>query len=221
MINIRGGAKNMKAGGLRVLVQAAVLAIFMPAAVYAADVDEKLGYCRNCHGRHYEGFFGYYIAPRLAGQTQQYLENQLKAIGKHTRDDPNAKRFMWPVLTHGTPDSWPRIAKRLSEVDAPPAADGPKRLVEAGRKIFEEGVPDENVPACAACHGPDGHGSDQVPRVAGQLYEYTVEALGDWVNGARAKDPVTPEDVNTMQPIAKSLNKAQIKAVAAYLSYQR
>ena len=211
----------MRAGGFRLAVQAAVLAIFMPAAAQASDFDEKLGYCRNCHGRHYEGFIGYYIAPRLAGQTQVYLENQLKAIGKHTRDDPNAKRFMWPVLTHGAPALWPRISKRLSEMDAPPAADGPKRLVETGRKIFEGGVPDENIPACAACHGEDGHGSDQVPRVAGQLYSYTVEALKDWVQGHRAKDPVTPADPNTMQPIAKSLNKEQIKAVAAFLSYQK
>ena len=166
----------MRAGGFRLAVQAAVLAIFMPAAAQASDFDEKLGYCRNCHGRHYEGFIGYYIAPRLAGQTQVYLENQLKAIGKHTRDDPNAKRFMWPVLTHGAPALWPRISKRLSEMDAPPAADGPKRLVEAGN---------------------------------------------DWVQGHRAKDPVTPADPNTMQPIAKSLNKEQIKAVAAFLSYQK
>jgi len=211
----------MKAGGLKIVMQAAVLAIFMPAVAHASDVDEKLGYCRNCHGDHYQGLTGYYTAPRLAGQTGEYLENQFKALGKHTRNDPVAKRFMWPVLSHGSPDLWPRIAKRLSAVDAPPAADGPKRLVEAGRKLFEEGVPDENVPACAACHGPDGHGSDQVPRIAGQLYEYTVEALNDWVKGYRGKDPVSPEDPNTMVPIAKSLNQAQIKAVAAFLSYQR
>ena len=36
-----GGALNMKTGGLRVALQAAVLAIFMPVAVQAADVDEK------------------------------------------------------------------------------------------------------------------------------------------------------------------------------------
>jgi cytochrome c553 len=214
----------MKAGGFRVIIQAAFLAIFMPVAAQAGgkgDVDEKLGYCRNCHGSHYEGLIGYYVAPRLAGQQAEYLENQLKAIGKHTRDDENAKRFMWPVLTHGTPDLWPRIAKRLSQMDAPPAADGPRRFVDAGRKIFEEGVPDDNIPACAACHGQDGHGMDQVPRVAGQLYDYLVESLNDWVQGHRKKDPVTPTDDNTMYPIAKSLNKEQIRAVAAFLSYQK
>ena len=211
----------MKTGGLKLVLQAAVLAIFMPTAVQATDIDEKIGYCRNCHGSHLEGFIGYYVAPRLAGQQAQYLENQIKALGKHTRNDPNAKRFMWPVLTDGAPSLWPRIAKRLSEMDAPPAADGPRGLVEAGRKIFQEGVPDENIPACAACHGDDGHGSDQVPRVAGQLYAYTAEALNDWVQGYRAKDPLTPEDANTMQPIAKSLKKEQIRAVAAFLSYQK
>ena len=211
----------MKTVGLRVALQVAVLAMFMPTAVQADDVSEKLGYCRQLPRQALEGFIGYYIAPRLAGQQAQYLENQLQAIGKHTRNDPNAKRFMWPVLTHGAPPLWPKIAKRLSEMDAPPAADGPKRLVEAGRKIFEGGVPDENIPACAACHGEDGHGSDQVPRVAGQLYSYTVEALNDWVQGFREKDPVSPGDPNTMQPIAKSMNKEQIRAVAAFLSYQK
>ncbi len=211
----------MKAGGLRVVVQAAVLAIFMPAVVHAGDVEEKMGYCRKCHGEHFQGFNGYYTAPRLAGQQQQYLEDQLKGLSKHVRNDPVAKRFMWPVLTDLPPSLWPRIAKRISEMDAPPAADGPRRLVEAGRKLFEEGVPDENIPACAACHGPDAHGSDMVPRLAGQSYDYMVEALGDWVKGFRAKNPTSPEDENTMVPIAKSLNKEQIRAVAAYVSYQK
>jgi cytochrome c553 len=211
----------MKAGCFRIVMRAAVLAILMPAAAHAIDIQQKLGYCQNCHGARYQGFIGYYVAPRLAGQPQAYLENQFKAIAGHTRDNPNTKRFMWTAVKHGTPAMWTRIAKRLSEVDAPPAADGPRRLVEAGRKIFQKGFASENIPACAACHGEDGHGSDLVPRVAGQLYSYLVGSLRGWVHGYRAKDPVTPSDPNIMLPIAKSLNNEQIRAVAAYLSYQR
>lgn len=211
----------MKTGGLRVALQVAVLAIFMPGVVQAGELEAKLGYCSRCHGGHYEGFTGYYTAPRLAGQQAQYLEIQLKAIRTHTRNNPVTKRFMWPVLTHGSSNLWPRIAKRLSEMDAPPAANGPRSLVEAGRNIFEKGVPDDNIPACAACHGEDAHGSDQVPRLAGQQYGYIVGALTGWVNGYRAKDPQSPGDPNTMLPIAKSLNKNQIKAVAAFLSHQK
>jgi len=218
----------MKAGGLRVAVQAAILAILIPGAAHARDdaglspaVREKLGYCRNCHGNHYQGFTGYFTAARLAGQQEQYILNQFNSLGKHVRDDPVAKRFRWPVLSHGTPDLWPGIAKYLSRLDAPPAADGPRHLVEAGRKIFEDGVPDANVPACAACHGPDAHGLDQVPRLAGQLYPYVLDELTDWQQGYRSKDPVNTSDENVMVPIAKALSKEQIKAVAAYLSYQK
>ena len=57
----------MKTGGLRVAVQAAVLAIFMPAAVHAGEFDEKIGYCRNCHGKHYEGFTDTTLHPGLPG----------------------------------------------------------------------------------------------------------------------------------------------------------
>lgn len=209
----------MRAGGLKVAVQVAVLAIFVPAAAQASDVEAKLGYCRNCHGDHYEGYVGYFTAPRLAGQTAEYLENQFKALRSHTRDDPIAKRFMWPVVAAGAP--WDAIAKRLSGLNAPPADDGPRHLVETGKKIFEEGVPAENVPACAACHGPDAHGSDQVPRLAGQHYEYVVDQLNGWHKGFRAKNPTSAGDENTMVPIAKGLNKEQIKAVAAYVSYQK
>ncbi len=211
----------MKAGSIRLAVQAAVLAILIPAAGHAGELEEKLGYCKNCHGDHFQGFTAYFTAPRLAGQTVQYLENQFTALRKHTRDNPIAERFMYPVLSHGAPHLWPSIAKYLSQVDAPPAADGPKHLVAAGKKIFEEGVPNENVPACAACHGENAHGNEQVPRLAGQFYSYMVEELVDWGKGFRAKDPVSPGDENTMTPIARSLTKEQIKEVAAYLSYQR
>ncbi len=209
----------MKAGRIRVAVHAAVLAILIPAAGHAGELQDKLGYCKNCHGDHFGGFTGYYTAPRLAGQTAEYLENQFKALQAHRRDDPVAKRFMWPVVSAGAP--WAAIAKHLSALDAPPAADGPRHLVEAGRKIFEEGVPAKDVPACAACHGPDAHGADQVPRLAGQTYAYMVDQLTGWGEGFRAKDPVAAADENTMLPIAKGLSKEQIKAVAAFVSYQK
>ncbi len=211
----------MKAGGLKVAVQAAVLAVFIPAAGHAGELRDKIEYCTNCHGAQGEGYRGYFTAPRLAGQTVQYLENQLKAIAEHRRDNPTVKTFMVPVVASIHPGMRASIARHFSELSPPPADGGPRHLVEAGRKIFEEGIPDANVPACAACHGPDAHGSDTVPRVAGQFYSYLVEQLVGWGKGYRSKDPVSPSDENTMKPIASSMTKAQIEAVAAYLSYQR
>ena len=88
----------------------------------------------------------------------------------------------------------------------------------AGRAIYEEGVPDDNVPACSACHGPEAKGSGPIPRLAGQLYPYTTKELANW-SRERGQNPTAPDPSAVMQPIAHSLSKSQIEAVAAYLSY--
>ncbi len=211
----------MKAVRVRVAVSAAAIALFVPAASYAGALQDKIEYCKTCHGQQGQGFQGYYLAPRLAGQQVDYLKNQFHGIANGKRDTPLAKTFMVPVIRSVPPSMQEAIAKYFSGLNPRPAADGPKRLVAQGKKIFEEGVPEDNIPACAVCHGPEAKGQDQVPRVAGQFYSYTVAQLTGWKNGLRAKDPVNTGDDNTMVPIAASLNQAQIKAVAAYLSYQR
>ena len=159
--------------------------------------------------------------PRLAGQPVQYLENQFEALAKHRRDNPIAQQFMWPGI-EGVPHGLrAALARQFNELNPPPADGGPRNLVSAGKAIYDKGVPDENVPACAACHGEDAHGINQVPRLAGQMYAYTVEQLVGWDKGYRSKDPVSPGEPNTMQSIAAGMTKDQIRAVAAYLSYQR
>ena len=211
----------MKAGGLRRILQTAFLAVLVPAAGFADEVQEKLEYCKNCHGNQAQGFQGYYTAPRLAGQPVEYLENQFEALAKHRRDNPIAQQFMWPAIEGIHQGLGAALARQLNELDPPPADGGPRHLVSAGRSIYEKGVPHENVPACAACHGEDAHGSNQVPRLAGQMYAYTVDQLDGWGKGYRSKDPVSPGETNTMKSIAAGMTKDQIRAVAAYLSYQR
>ena len=89
-----------------------------------------------------------------------------------------------------------------------------------GRQLFEEGVPEANIPACAACHGPDAKGQDPIPRLAGQLYPYIVKELTEW-SKERGKDTAGNNDAAaTMAQIARSLTKSQIAAIAAYLCYQ-
>jgi cytochrome c553 len=216
----KGGVQHMKAGSLRLALQAAALAILMPVAGHAGAVEEKAGYCKNCHGPEGQGFRGYYTAPRLAGQQLQYLQNTSKALAEHTRDDPLAKQFMYTAHASVDAGLWHGLARYFSHLHAAPAANGPRPLVSAGKKIYEEGVPEHNVPACSACHGPDGKGADAIPRLAGQQYSYLVDQLHGWSKGYRAKDPVSHEQ-NTMVPIATNLTGNQISAVAAYLSYQR
>ena len=54
----------------------------------AGDIDAKFEYCTTCHGPSAQGFRGYFIMPRLAGQQPQYIENQLHAFLERRRSTP-------------------------------------------------------------------------------------------------------------------------------------
>jgi cytochrome c553 len=74
------------------------------------------------------------------------------------------------------------------------------------------------VPACAACHSPDGAGIPKnYPRLAGQYADYVYAQLKAFQSGGRGADP-GGKDVNgrIMASIAHDMTDAQMKAVADY-----
>jgi cytochrome c553 len=105
------------------------------------------------------------------------------------------------------------LATHFHDLNPKPFGGAPKEIVAAGKKIFDEGVPSADVPACGTCHGADAKGNGAFPRLAGQLYPYNVTQLTNWAH-ERAE-----ENSNIMAPIAHGLTKSQIEAVAAYVSY--
>jgi cytochrome c553 len=209
----------MKSATTRLAIQAAALALLIPAVAHAGVVEDKLPYCKTCHGAHGQGYAGYYTVPRLAGQQVQYIENAFKGLADHTRDDPLAKQFMVPAEASIEPSLRTPLAEHFNRLDPKPAGDGPADLVAAGKKIYEEGVPSGSVPACAGCHGADAKGAGAIPRLAGQHFSYLAQQLMGWQKGYRSKDPGSPSDANVMAPIAAGLTKEQMSAVAAYLSF--
>lgn len=92
-----------------------------------------------------------------------------------------------------------------------------RRNLTEGKKIYLEGIPKSDVPACASCHGDDAKGRDAFPRLAGQLHDYVYNKLTNW-DKERGQDKNNPDNSAIMQPIAHSLTDAQIRTVAAYLS---
>jgi cytochrome c553 len=79
-----------------------------------------------------------------------------------------------------------------------------------GQEIFEHGVPDKGVPACASCHGAQAQGAGTFPRLAGQHQEYLLRQIEVFQNGTRGNAPV-------MTAVAHTLSADQAKAVAAFL----
>ena len=200
-------------------ILAITLATMLAGAQEAPPVSKqalqaKIEYCKTCHGVSGQGFRGAFPMPRLAGQQPDYLENQLKAFIERRRKNP----IMFNVAHVLNPAMLDALAAHFKDLDPKPLGGAPTQLVDAGKKIYQEGVPDKDIPACASCHGPEAKGDGAFPRLAGQLHDYTFRKLANW-SKERGQDPANPDTSAIMEPIAHGLSESQIAAVAAYLSY--
>ena len=178
------------------------------------ELQAKLAYCKTCHGLSGQGYRGANPMPRLAGQQPEYLENQLHAFIERRRTNP----IMNNVAHVLSPNMITALATHFKDLNPKPLGGAPQELVVAGKKIYQEGVPGTDIPACASCHGPEAKGDGAFPRLAGQLPDYILRKLVNW-SKERGQDPANPDTSAIMEPIAHGLTDPQIKAVAAYLSY--
>jgi cytochrome c553 len=110
------------------------------------------------------------------------------------------------------------LARYFSNLKAGPLGGAPRELVAAGRKVYQEGVPDAKVVPCRLCHGEAAHGDAFIPRLAGQLHDYMINKLVDW-RRERGLEPSKRDASSIMEPIVHGLTQPPIEAVAAYLSY--
>ena len=83
-------------------------------------------------------------------------------------------------------------------------------LTEQGKRIFEKGVPDQRILACASCHGQNAQGQGTAPLLAGQNAEYVQAQMEKFRRGDRKHAP-------EMTMVAKEVTVEQAHAVAAYL----
>ena len=205
---------------------AAVLAVATSAAAKAQDKSKakadlpqgelkaKTDYCKTCHGLSGQGFRGSYPMPRLAGQQPEYLQNQLQAFIERRRNNPvmfNVSHVLTPPMLKG-------LSEYFRDLNPKPLGGAPRENMAEGKKIYQEGIPKADVPPCASCHGDDAKGRDVFPRLAGQLHDYMYRKLTNW-DKERGQDKAKPDNSAIMGPIAHNLSDAQIRSVAAYLSY--
>ena len=165
--------------------------------------------CSVCHGDH--GIAPTAWFPDLAGQTQSYLETQLKNFQDHSRGDHYAKVYMWPIAGPLSDKQVTAIAAYYAALQPAKGAAGedPSQVV-AGKAIFADGITSENVPACGMCHGPAAAGTTMAPRLAGQHREYLVAQLQAFRSNAR--------DNPIMHANVKDMTDAQIQDISAYLA---
>jgi cytochrome c553 len=190
----------------------ALLVLGISIAPVVAGEQAVIRNCTWCHGTSAQG---YMVAPRLAGQRSLYLETQIKSFREHVRDNPFSKQYMWGAVAALGPDDARELAAYFATLPARPANDGDRSLAATGRTIYMEGIPDANIVACYACHGPNAEGVRDIPRLGGLAYSYLKARLEQWGQGYHS---VTG---SPMPMVARPLGTAEIDALASYLSFVR
>ncbi|HET7755722.1 MAG TPA: c-type cytochrome [Steroidobacteraceae bacterium] len=218
----RSGGPMVCRGRAPLVVTAAVLAV-AGAVGSAARADEPdaaarayaqkiaITVCGTCHGA--DGNSTNPKFPRLAGQNANYLVTQLKAFRSQTRGDPDAIGYMWGMASELDDAGIEALTQYYHAQQAEPSASGQSPEIERGRQIFEHGIESQGVPACATCHGPDAHGLQDFPRLAGQHAQYVLKQLASFQSNMR--------NVAVMHGVAQNLRLQEMEAVAAYLEVQR
>jgi cytochrome c553 len=166
--------------------------------------------CSSCHGSDGKGVSPTF--PRLAGQQPEYLAVQLKAFRDKSRADPHAHTYMWGMAAKLSDETIDGLAASYAAM--PPAAGSPGDPAEsaAGAKIYQEGIPAKEVPACIACHGEKAEGAGAIPRLAGQQRGYLERQLAAFISTARANE--------IMHDNSKNLTPEEISQVAGFLAAQ-
>jgi cytochrome c553 len=163
--------------------------------------------CATCHGSN-----GVSIAPtfpNLAAQSAPYIEQQLHAFKDQSRADPDAQAYMWGMASQLSDASISALAAYFAGQPAPAGKPGNPALVAQGKKLFEEGIPDRQIPPCASCHGAHAQGQNVFPRLAGQHAPYLLKQLLV-IQSVLRTAPV-------MHGVVKDLTKDQMQALVSYL----
>lgn len=183
-----------------------------PAAAKASKPDLVQGearytaMCASCHGEN--GNSTVPVQPKLALQHPEYLVKQLEEFKSGKRKNPVMQGFASAL----SPEDMRNIAFWVSTKAIKPGFAKDKELVTLGERIYRGGIADRQVPACAACHSPNGSGIPvQFPRLGGQHADYTAAQLVAFRDGGR-KNSIP------MTGVAAKLNDREIKAVSDYIA---
>lgn len=161
--------------------------------------------CFICHGL--EGQSASPVFPRLAGQHAEYLSRQL-ADFKSGKRNSDAMRSQVEDLSAADMKA---LGKFFATKQSVGRKAGDADLVLVGKFIFQRGNTFSGVPACSTCHGANGHGTSQLPRLAGQHPRYTEDQLRQFNTRERTNDNAV------MHTVASHLTELERHAVAEYV----
>jgi cytochrome c553 len=170
-----------------------VLAALAAPAGSAESIDAKLQVCSACHGAN--GVPINATTPVIWGQTEYFMVKQLHDYKSADRESAIMATFaktltqaeLRPAAAYFAAKTWPA---RTTPAAAVPAPDG--------------------IAVCQICHQPGFVGALPAPRLAGQSYEYLVEAMRGFADGDRTNNA-------DMVKLMQELPAAQREKIARYI----
>jgi cytochrome c553 len=166
----------------------------IPNSGSPAEFRAKLLVCTTCHGN--DGVPRNAIIPVIAGQQENYLVKQLHDFQTGAR---NVEVMAWMATTFSPAEtdsaaayfankSWPARPTAAAATSAPPMAA-----------------------VCEVCHQQNFVGGVPAPRLAGQNYDYLVEAMRRFADGERTNNA-------DMTKIMTAISPSDREAIARYIS---
>ena len=169
--------------------------------------------CAACHGA--DGNSISTDWPKLSGQNQRYLYEQLK----YFRDGDRMNALMMsvtPYLQTLQDEDLLDIAAFYAQYNPTVGqAKNDEELLALGTQLYRFGNMKKQIPACTSCHSVYGEGNSLAgyPSVAGQQIGYLTSSLKAY----RSKERNAGESSLVMQAIAENLTDNEIDALANYM----
>ena len=179
------------------------LAALLPPASFAQDAAEgktKSVVCAACHG--VDGNSTIPQNPILAGQTARYVYLQLKDFKEGRRKDP----LMSPMAANlSKKDMFDLAAYYAKQTPTKQNSKGDGSTAAHGKKVADAAL-------CTMCHLGGFSGQNEIPRTAGQHYEYALKQLKDFKTKTRSND------AGNMTAVLRTIPDKDLEALAAYVA---
>ena len=170
------------------------------AAAQQPAAPAKAALCTACHGPNGNATIA--VNPILAGQTSRYLYLQLRDFQEGRRSDPQ----MSPIAKDLTRDEMRELAEYFAaQKPAPQTFKTSADKAKLGRAKSDETL-------CTMCHLGGFAGQNEIPRVAGQNYDYIVKQLKDF------KDKKRTNDAGNMLSVSRTLSDTDIENLGHFLA---
>lgn len=181
------------------------------------------GTCAGCHGEFGQGGKrGEY--PRIAGQRQAHIMDQLRAFRLRTRlnlpmfpytqerelSDTDIQDVSAYLASIELPTQWPQFKDsddaltRLTAVEKVMIIPRAAGNLDNGHTLYQK--------ECVTCHARDGMGRGKFPRLVGQYTSYLRKQMDAFIRGERSHDD------DEAPGILSQLKEQDLQDVLAYLT---